>query len=545
MKKVDYLLITSFIPPFFVTFFIALFVLIMQTLWLYIDQIMGKGADFFTLVEMIFYMSVSLIPMALPLATLISSIMVLGNLAERYELVSLKSAGVPLLRVMRPLMVLTMGVSVFSFLCSNNFIPVSNLKFKSRLHDIKQQKPTFSIEEKVFNDDFNDFVIRVGEKAADGRGIKDILIYDQKKTKDGKISQTFAREGEMFTTDDKRFFIMSLHDGTQYEEPVPEGSTRPNSSDGKGARYPFIRTHFEKWDKVFDLSEFEIQWTDQDLFKSHHTMLTSSQLAEAIDSIDNQIERRQTGMQEYVWRYILQDREAGLGYVKGDTTEVVAEANKLEGSDGSLDSLAWKQDVGELAVGKEDSSSTGEVKDRLVVKDSLPSEGSPNTFIDRFPQQKQDQMIRRAKVTARSILAQAENTNRILSKTFEKRAKHEFELHFKFSMAIICFIFLFIGAPMGAIIRKGGFGYPILISILFFMLFIVMNIAFKNISEKGVLDPALAAWLPSIVLFPIGIFLTIKAMNDSKLFNVDQYIQFFQRVKAGFTHDRFRKPDQG
>ncbi len=217
MKKIDFLLVKSFIPPFIVTFFIALFVLIMQTLWLYIDQIMGKGADFLTLVEMIFYLSVSLIPMALPLATLISSIMVLGNLAEHYELVTLKSAGVPLLRVMRPLMFMTMGVSVFSFICSNNFIPVSNLKFKSRLHDIKQQKPTFSIEEKVFNDDFNDFVIRVGEKKADGKGIKDILIYDQKKTKEGKISQTFAKEGEMYTTDDRRFFIMNKYNGTQYE----------------------------------------------------------------------------------------------------------------------------------------------------------------------------------------------------------------------------------------------------------------------------------------------------------------------------------------
>lgn len=529
MKKIDFLLVKSFIPPFIVTFFIALFVLIMQTLWLYIDQIMGKGADFLTLVEMIFYLSVSLIPMALPLATLISSIMVLGNLAEHYELVTLKSAGVPLLRVMRPLMFMTMGVSVFSFICSNNFIPVSNLKFKSRLHDIKQQKPTFSIEEKVFNDDFNDFVIRVGEKKADGKGIKDILIYDQKKTKEGKISQTFAKEGEMYTTDDRRFFIMNLYHGTQYEEPVQDA--RKSSSIDKKQTYPFIRTSFGEWEKVFDLSEFEIQWTDQELFKSHHTMLTSGQLIEAIDSIDKQVDRRQEGMQEYVWRYILQDRELKL--------EAAEEKEDSESVSAAVETIEEEKVEAEIV---DTSLVHGRDSETLLVTSALladsTEEGNANFFVAGFPQNKQIQMVRRAKITSRSILAQAENTNRILSKTAEKRAKHEFELHFKFSMAIICFIFLFIGAPMGAIIRKGGFGYPILISILFFMLFIVMNIAFKNISENGVIDPALAAWLPSLILFPIGIVLTIKAMNDSKIFNVEILRRFMDWLKSRFIRDK-------
>ncbi len=333
----------------------------------------------------------------------------------------------------------------------------------------------------------------------------------------------------MYTTDDRRFFIMNLYHGTQYEEPVQDA--RKSSSIDKKQTYPFIRTSFGEWEKVFDLSEFEIQWTDQELFKSHHTMLTSGQLIEAIDSIDKQVDRRQEGMQEYVWRYILQDRELKLEAAeeKEDSESVSAAVETIEEEKGEAEIVDTS-----LVLGRD--SETLLVTSALLADST--EEGNANFFVAGFPQNKQIQMVRRAKITSRSILAQAENTNRILSKTAEKRAKHEFELHFKFSMAIICFIFLFIGAPMGAIIRKGGFGYPILISILFFMLFIVMNIAFKNISENGVIDPALAAWLPSLILFPIGIVLTIKAMNDSKIFNVEILRRFMDWLKSRFIRDK-------
>jgi lipopolysaccharide export system permease protein len=174
IKIIDKLLIKSFIPPLFMAFFIALFVLIMQTLWLYIDTIVGKGVGILLMMEMIGYLSVSLIPMALPIAIIIGAVMVFGNLGERYELSSLKSAGVSLIRIMLPLMVLTGMLSVFSFFCSDNLIPVSLLKFKSRLYDIKTQKPTLNLETGLFNYDFGGYVIRIGEKGDDNRTIKDL-----------------------------------------------------------------------------------------------------------------------------------------------------------------------------------------------------------------------------------------------------------------------------------------------------------------------------------------------------------------------------------
>ena len=210
IKKIDQLLVSSFVGPFIVTFFIALFVLVMQTLWLYIDEIAGKGVGFFLLVELLGYMSVSMIPLALPIAVLISSVMVLGNLAEHYELSSMKSAGISLWRVMIPLMAVTILVSVFSFFCSNNFIPVSNLKFRSRLYDIRRQKPALNLEQGIFNDDFQGYSIRIGLKDPDNRTIHEVLIIDHSESNDGRIMEISAENGEMYVTADERYFVMQI-----------------------------------------------------------------------------------------------------------------------------------------------------------------------------------------------------------------------------------------------------------------------------------------------------------------------------------------------
>ena len=215
IKKLDGLLVKSFLPPFVVTFFIALFVLVMQTLWLYIDDIAGKGIGFFLMVELVGYMSVSMIPMALPVAVLISSVMVMGNLAERYELSSIKSAGVSLWRTMRPLMVVTLSIGLFSFFCSNYFIPVSNLKFKSRLHDIKNQKPALSMEESLFNQDFQGFSIRLGDKLPDNQTIREVLLYDNTEANKGLLNMVTADSGQMFGSKDGKYFVMPLYNGTQ------------------------------------------------------------------------------------------------------------------------------------------------------------------------------------------------------------------------------------------------------------------------------------------------------------------------------------------
>ncbi|MBP6828858.1 MAG: LptF/LptG family permease, partial [Saprospiraceae bacterium] len=218
MKKIDKLLITSFIGPFAVSFGIALFVLIMQFLWLYIDEIAGKGVSIFIMLELIGYLSISTFPMALPIAILIASVMVMGNLAERYELSSLKSAGVPLIRIMRGLILCAAGTGFFSYLCSDFIIPIANLEFKSRLTDIRRQKPALALEKGVFNEDFRQFVIRIGDKAPDGETISNVMIEDQSNAGKVKFAKIMADSGQMYTTDNRRYFVMNLFKGTQYQE---------------------------------------------------------------------------------------------------------------------------------------------------------------------------------------------------------------------------------------------------------------------------------------------------------------------------------------
>ncbi len=508
MKKIDQLLISSFIGPFIVTFFIALFVLIMQALWLNIEKIIGKGADFFLIMEMVGYMAISLFPLALPLATLISSIMVLGNLAERYELVTMKSAGISLWRILQPLMAVAALIVVFSFICSNYFIPVTNLKFQSRLHDLKHQKPTLNIEEGVFNYDFDNFVIRVEEKESDNKSIKGVLIIDQKKAKNGKVSEVFAETGEMFTTENKRFFVMHLQDGVHYEEP----DNQTTGDNRRGENYAFVRTHFKEWDKVFDLSEFDIDWTDQERFKTHYKMLSVEQLRDAIDTLAIDIQNRKDGLSIYIDRFIeineikkIDSLERSKDSLSTPIEEIASVQKTPPDSVSKIDTLSNPPDS-VILVSPDDSFNT-EVD---AFPDTLKEYA---TFLESLPKISQQRVINRTKSSLRSVLAQAESSNRILKKKYEIWVKTIIEMHNKFTMAAICFVFLFIGAPMGAIIRKGGFGYPILISIIFFVLFMVLNIFFKNVAEKGAMNPDLAAWAPILVLTPIGAWLTYRAIK--------------------------------
>ena len=246
MKQIDRLVLKSFIGPFLATFFIALFVLTLQVLWVYIDELIGRGLGIWTLSEMIFYLAISLIPQALPIAVLISSVMVYGNLAENYELTAFKSAGVNLFRTMMPGLLFVFGISIFSFFSSNNFIPLAQLRFYARMHDIRRKKATLSLEAQTFNDDFKGYSIYIGEKKPDGKTISDILIYDQNNR--SKYSMIAAEKGKMYSINHGQYFVLKLYNGNRYEE--------LGNYNSKERQY--ARTSFKEYTKIFDLSEFAI-----------------------------------------------------------------------------------------------------------------------------------------------------------------------------------------------------------------------------------------------------------------------------------------------
>lgn len=292
IKKLDFLIIKAFIGPFLATFLISLFVLVMQFFWLYIDDLVGKGLDFFTVAELTGYVAATAVPLALPLALLLSSIMTFGNLGESFELVAIKSAGIPLLRFMRPLFIVAILIAGIAFVFANNLIPVANLKLNTLKYDIIVSKPAFDIKEGVFYDKIEGYVIKIGKKDKDGSTIHNVIIYE--KNYGLQDYSMVAESGKMNISNDKQFLEFNLHNGWRYQE---KGNRLTTNTE-------FIRLGFKEYKKILDLSSFKMNKTSDSVFKGNYKMLSIRQLNKAIDSMKksmNYFERRsQTEISPYL-----------------------------------------------------------------------------------------------------------------------------------------------------------------------------------------------------------------------------------------------------
>jgi len=571
IKRLDKLMAKSFLGPFVITFAIAIFVLMMQVLWLYLDDIAGKGLGFFTVIELMSYKCVGLVPLALPLALLISSVMVLGGMAEKYELSSFKSAGTSLLRVMGILVIFGVISAAVSFSVADYVIPAANLQFGARMYDIQQKKPTMSMEPGVFNEDFNQFAIRIGHKDDNGRDIADVMIYDHTKASTGELGQITAKRGEMFTTPDGNAFVMKLYDGVQYAEQRPGG--------GNGNSRPYLRTSFNTYTKVFDLSEFKLGSTNPDLFRTNRSMLATWQLQIAVDSIDKDIAYRKQNISNQLLNYMPLLREDTIVYkpkVRSDEAKLQENYNgrpKMDSTklaagiaEGRLDSMGNavlmndrsgrglnasgrvtrtgdgpRPDVTRGLVTREGGTSSKDrqkkrnrilngAKQHKLVK-ALDDWRGIDTIMAGMEGSVYTRVMNRTRSATRAVTGQAQAASRILPGIRESRVKHIYDMHMKYSMALVCIIFIFIGAPMGAIVRKGGFGYPILVSIIFFVIFIILTIFCRKLAESFVVDAAFAGWLPCVVLFPVSLYITSRAMKDAKLVSTDSFNKYFGLAK--------------
>ncbi|MBX7163933.1 MAG: LptF/LptG family permease [Saprospiraceae bacterium] len=475
-KKLDMMLVKGFIPPFILSFLIAMFVLVMQTLWLYIDDIIGKGAGFWIIVEFLLYLSFSMIPWALPIGVLLAGVFQFGNLGERYELSSMKSAGISLLRIMRPLILFAALVTIFSFLCSEYLIPRSNLQFLSRLHDLKKQKPTLSLQEGVFNEDFYGYVIRIGKKASNGKDISDILIYDH-SSQDATGERTFisASEGSMYITRKNKFLVMKLENGAIYQQPAGGSSQRNQEA--------FIRTQFATLFKVFDLKEFNLDRTDEELFKGNQKMKNSVQLRRDIDSLNNELGKN---LSPIVGHFVLSKISKNDKKEVRDTSKARSRVQQL--------SDEFVRNQSDTALLKKLTSQWQSRPDSIMKSMSEAALSNLNDLKSR---------------------KNAYDTN--LKSINQKKAKYIFELYTKYSYAFVCLLFIFVGAPLGAIVRKGGYGYPLLLCIVVFVVFILMNTLCKRLSEALTIDALLAAWIPCLVMLPPGILLTWSAVRDRNI----------------------------
>lgn len=497
IKKLNVFIFKSFIGPLVITFFIALFVLLMQFLWLYIDELVGKGLSVLIIAKLMFYASAHLVPTALPLAVLLASIMTFGNLGEHFELTAIKSAGISLQRIMMPLIFFSAFLTYGAFFFANNLQPKANLKFYTLLYDVKQQHPALDIREGIFNNDIDGFSIRIGDKHSSKTMMYDFMIYDH-TSKTGNNKVTVADSGTIKISDDTKYMVINLFSGSRYEEVEEKEKTLEKK------QFPMQQDVFDEQTILFKLEGWDFEESDESLFKHNYQMQNVAKLSNSVDSLKKKLDVKK---ENFV---------TNLRKIKILKNELKVSSKEDSIKYGKRDSILWNTKPDNL----------------LVMKDM-------DSLFNSFEKIKKQEILISAIQYAEATQMDLTRNKEDIYQRKKFIAKHQVYLHQKFTYALACFIFFFIGAPLGAIIRKGGFGLPIIVSVLFFLTYYIITMIGVKFVKEGVWTPLVGLWGPSIILMPIGIFLTYKATTDSALLNIDSYIdtvkKFFERFNRKKT----------
>ena len=441
----------------------------MQTLWKYIDDLVGKDLDLFTIGQFLWYASASLLTLAMPIAILISSIMTFGNLGESFELVAIKSAGISLLRFMRPLIGVAILLCGITFLFANYVIPFANLKFKTIYYDIAYKKPALDLKPGTFYKHIPGYAIKIGKKDADGKTIHSVVIYEQQsQLQDNSI---IAERGIMKLSADKKYLEFTLQNGHRYQE---RGNVMDTSTE-------FIRMGFTEYKKLFDITSLQMMNTSDSVFKNDYKMLSIRLLDRIIDSLKKQ--------------------EDSLA--KKLTTDVATQFHYLD-----LPDSIW---------GKTPAVAKKNVSFLALLPDSVKNRVYDNAIAVVYN-------VKNSYQLSGSEMANKKDGIRV----------GLVEWHRKFSLSLACLVLFFIGAPLGSIIRKGGLGMPLVVAILFFLIFHLLNMFGEKFVKESIATPFVGMWLAVLVLTPLGIFLTYKAMHDSALFNKEFYYRFFKNIRPFF-----------
>ncbi len=464
LKRIDVLVLRAYIGPFMVTFVLSMFLFLMQFLWKYIDDLVGKGLEPGILGQLIFYSLADLVPMALPLTIMVAGLMTFGNLSESFELVAMKANGMSLRRILMPVFVLMLMLVVVNFMFMNVVIPKANLEAKALLWDLRQKKPAFNIDKGVFYKEIEGFSIRIGDKMPDNETVKDILIYEYKEDDSKRLNVIRAKDGKMVLSDDKRILYFTLNDGVRYEEMTGMEEYQRSA--------PFNLMRFSRQKMNIDLSSLDLKFTERDAYKGDYRLMRLRELNEEIDSARRKDIRMQKDNVVFMRRYM-----------------------HLPGIFGN----PW--------VGKT---------------------GTPDTFFK--PKKDKNIIVNFDPGLKSQIMAQALNATRGLKGTVdgtltnkkfntEEIAPYIAECHKKFSRSFIILLLFLISAPLGAIIRKGGIGMPLVISVVLFVLFYAIDMVGEKIGKEGIVPIWAGMWMSSIILLPIGVFITYKATKDSTVFD--------------------------
>lgn len=466
-------LLKAYLPPFFLTLFIGVFVFFLIHVFTYMDDIVGKGMGAWVLTQFFAYSFVTFIPVAMPLAVLLSSIMTFGNLSENYELAALKSCGLSLFKILQPIFIFIIFLAGFTFVFNNFILPKITLKSARMLWDIRQAKPTLSIKEGVYYSQLDGYSIKVGKKSKDGQTLYNVNIYDHSEGLGNNI-QLYADSGKMKTSVDTNYLQIQLNSGTRYED--------INKEDEHKKTHPLMQLIYKELNINVDMSSFKMKNTKEELFKGHHEMMNIWQIEREVDTFNITISKKYANLNNQFNTYFL--------------TRTLNSFYKNKDHESTLKFYA----------------SLNPEEFKKAVENAQNLARSSSTYVD-------------------SVIEEVKS---------KELMKLDYMLgwHKKINISFACIVLFFVGAPLGAIIRKGGMGLPVVVAVLFFLLYYVVTIIFEDLVIEQVYSVVFGSWFPLLLFLPLGIFLTFKAAKDSALFDIYSYTEpikkLFKRTpKAG------------
>ncbi|KOF01927.1 hypothetical protein OB69_14400 [Roseivirga seohaensis subsp. aquiponti] len=549
MKKIDKLVFGSFIGPFLLTLIVVDFILLLVTLLKYFDKIMGKGLEFSVFAELIAYFSISASPDAFPLAVLLSAIMTFGNLGEHSELTAVKSSGISLVRSLASIFVFVLFLTGFTYYFNTQLVPKINLKTYSLLWDMRSKKPALDIREGVFYNGIPGYSIKVNKKIDDER-LLDIIIYDHtNRSKRGNKEVILADSGRMYTFMNQRYLALELYNGIKYDE----GSNDKYDQKIDGGQ--FVRNRFEKSIIRFDLSSFDMGETDQNAFSRSRLVQTRDDLKVGIDSMSLDILRSKKTLFRQVGAkfsyHILRDVETPsqiekeLSFYDSLRTarrKVVAENVDVDTGLSEVEDLNSRDipvdDLPEVAFMRTPAPPSAEKK--TEVKGKVMSDDEVIMAVEAFYNTRAKKMNVYATALNSARGSNATINANISTLATVQRDKNKFRVTRtqQISRSFACLVMFLIGAPIGAIIKKGGLGLPVIISVVFFLIYYTLNTLGDKWGKQGVVDPLFAMWLSNIILLPFGFFFLRQASKDARLFEADFYAVWTEKAKKFFSRKK-------
>ncbi|WP_276374860.1 LptF/LptG family permease [Chryseolinea sp. H1M3-3] len=566
MKKIDKLVLDAFIGPFLITFLVVVFILLNINMLKYFDDIIGKGLDTLVLGELFFYFAIFTVPTAMPLAVLLSSLIAFGNLGEHFELTAIKSAGISLVRTLRPIFFFVILLTGIAFYANNNLVPKAALEAYSLLYDIKQKKPALDLREGSFYNGIDDISIKVDRKFTDDEAaLKGVIVYDHREN-DGNKNVIVADSGRMYTILNERYLKFELFSGYDYRE----GAGEAKDLGGKKSNGESLsKTRFSKMQIVFDLSSFQLQTTDKKWFQGNRIMRNLTELDSDIDSVEAQVLNQKVNHYLYKPTYFAY-------YNKGDSIIMPPEVYRQKVKRDSLARVPYLDRIKNDTV-KVRSSSTNPERDSITAR--LNEKFKPKTNVARPKASSKQQtpkilqkytstirdkqsadsinrvkakakadsilrsgvsldMVQGAANSVRQIKSQIMNANLSIDNFQKELAIFEIQWHKILANSFACIAMFLIGAPLGAIIKKGGLGVPFLVSIFFFIVYYVITMQGEKLAKQNTVSVAVGVWAADVILLIIGLFFLRQARIDARLFEADFYSVVMDKVKQWFAEKR-------